>query len=341
MNKSMINTDVCYCEVCNTPLRKIGKISYFDDKLCNQELFLCDVCGLISTNTKIPFEKNLLAIEKDNYLSKVIELYVKTAFSGKKVGMVNANFSHVSDDAFRELIELSNNDELLIISEYLEHTKSLFDFLNILKTQKPKYIVTEVPVYDFYDNSATHMYDYFIKSHNYYFSSYTIAYMMASLGYSLFDMKYDLGIGLNMPMVFPCALSIWVKNSNYKVSFAYKPNIMNYILQCEKEIDEISKQIDSILPDDCPIAVWGAGNYFEKLFAMTSLNKKNIVKIYDGNSLKWGKVCVGQTVSKFDSTDIETGIVNYIFIASNTAKNDIFNKLVNELHISENCIKIL
>lgn len=327
------------CEVCENKKRKmLGQIKYFGAVKYCQELVLCDRCGLISSNKKIPYEHNSMASDKDDYLSESIILYLRNVFHKINAGKIDLSLSHINNSILHILGDYHGSYDLLVISEYLEHALDLTAVLEKIKKLGSKYVFIEAPIYDMCEKKDTDLFGYFIKSHNYYFSSYTLTYFMNKIGYSLIDMKFDFGVGLNMPMVFPCIFSVWELNSNRVMVSSSKSDILGYISQCSKELEKISDQIDSIVSNDMPIAVWGTGNYSEKLFAMTPLRKKNIVKIYDGDCKKWGSQFAGINVSEFKVDDIQSGLVKRIFIASNTSQMNILDLLVNQFQISKEYI---
>lgn len=93
-----------------------------------------------------------------------------------------------------------------------------------------------------------------------------------------------------------------------------------------EDLKRMNDVIDSI-PDDAKVAIWGIGGMARKLLAETSLCKKNIVKAYDANKDMIGKDFAGAKISMFNPSDVESGKVEYIVIATQRFQSEIVYNL--------------
>ncbi len=68
------------------------------------------------------------------------------------------------------------------------------------------------------------------------------------------------------------------------------------------------------IPDDAKLALWGAGGMARMLMEETDLAGKNIVRVYDSDPYKHGKVFCGKAIEAFNERDIAEGNVDTVLI---------------------------
>ena len=327
------------CDLCGSEMTyPLKTINYFGSDSISQKLVCCERCGLIVSDLKVPYTFNEMAIEKDDYLKKVIMSYIEGVKDRFDIASIIWGLSHKENEgrSYYETVFSSNN--LLVISECLEHSTDLKTEMKTINDYNMKYVLIECPIYDLFSEKSIDLYGYFIKSHNYYYAVKTINYFMNELGYYLVDYKIEFGNDFAMPMVFPCLLGIWERRAENRIVMTSKADINEYLLLCDAKLKAMTYRLDELLPDEMPIALWGTGNYAEKLLAMSSLKRKNIKKIYDGNCKMHGCKFFGRIVSGFDKEDLNSGEIERIVIASNTSYIAIKNTLLKEYGVAERYI---
>lgn len=332
------------CPICgNDSISKLIELKYIGVSTYKQNLMICPRCGLICSKEKFNFEYNIMSFGKDNYLEQRIYDFFNKKLRALGVNNFDFELSHIKQEncKFEICSDSEKGKTIQIVSEYLEHEIELSRTISTIFNKQTDYIFIETPVYDFFSNDSINLFGYFIKTHNYYYSFYTIKAMMDRMGYTLLNFEFVVGNNFHMPMIFPCMLSLWGKNQKEDIQISFHSDINIYINQCKKEQDKINQKINKLFLDDIPIAIWGTGNYAEKLMGMTTLQDKNIVKIYDGNKQKLGEKFNNIVITEFNKKDLNNGMVKKILIASNTASNEIKKMIIEKYGVEEKFLVII
>lgn len=218
--------------------------------------------------------------------------------------------------------------DLIFLSHVLEHIVNPYDFILECKSMCNKYIFVEVPTMDY--RYMEEPMGTFCEEHVNYFTLEGLNSLMTAAGFGLVDVNYIFGLDVFLPACYPSVATIWRIGENGKNDF--RPILSTeliantYIKQNEIEFEKIRKKIDAI-PNDERLAVWGTGHHASMLLANTSLNEKNIVKVYDGDKRKARYTFAGVQIESFQEEDVLNRTIDGILIATYTAQKAI-SKLV-------------
>lgn len=331
------------CKLCKSSnIRKVLTLHYIGEKKEDQNIFVCDECGMaFSDKSRADAVNRKLNDEKGNFLSRIALDFLKVYLNLEEVGRWNLDFAYFDKRSFYQSIRQYNGlKSIQIVSDALEHSIDIYDMFKRIKKGNMDYVYIQVPVYDEYMMDAVDMYGYFIREHNNYFCTETIEWIMNQLGYVKRGDTINYGGKFKMPMIFPCKLFLFEKRDLLeKGEKQYRKNsIDDYIAACNQYLNEVDNKINRYINDHDRIAIWGTSNYLQKLLGMTSLSKKNIVCFFDGNSSKHGQKILDKEVVPFSKQLIEERRIKYILIASNTAKDAIYKELIDEYRIASNQI---
>ena len=231
-----------------------------------------------------------------------------------------------------ETIEHSKFD-LIFLSGFLEHIVNPMQCIQNLASFSNKYIFIDVPTFDF--KFSDEVYGMFSDEHVNYFTFESIQNIMSKANYHLVNARIEFYLDCYVPAGTPGLLSIWEKNEDGKEYNSRKiinnslEIFNNYIKDSEKLIKKIEEKLEKI-DDKERLAIWGAGNHTSRLLAMTSLSKKNIVKIYDSDIKKQGHKLLGKEICQFNINDFEKDNVEKILISSYASQNVILKSMEKE-----------
>lgn len=266
---------------------------------------------------------------KSLYLSKVAVNFLNKCLGEDAIESVDLKYAHINKGVFK-ITNRTLEKRILVISDMLEHLPDFSIWMSQIRTADYEYIYLQVPVYDNKKAINMDLYGMFIEDHCNYFSEYTVFYMMRLLGYTCANKYMELGGSYNMPMIFPCLVSLWQKKSDIGEQIVFKEtDLETYLLQCRGQINAINNFLDKFIDEKLKLAVWGTSNYLQKLLGMTHLSKKNIVCFFDNNVTKIGRQINGIEILKYESWFYDEQIFEKILIASNTVQQEIKDELLN------------
>lgn len=296
--------------------RSIWQKQFIDNAIADDFKSILEVGAASGYNLSLYKEKEAYGIEP----SKKNCLLAKENYD---VDLFNGMFSE-----FMEKGKDRKKYDLIFLSNALEHIVNPYDFILECKLLSNKYIFVEVPTADY--KYIEEPFGMFCEEHVNYFTLEGLNSLMTTAGFELVDVNFRFCMGTYLPAAFPVMSTIWKINENIKKTFrpilSAEEIFKSYIMENEKELELIKDKIEAI-PDKERLAVWGTGHHASMLLANTSLGKKNIVKVYDGDKRKSRYTFAGVSIESFQKSDILNKEVDAILIATYTAQT-VISKLV-------------
>ncbi|NLD51207.1 MAG: methyltransferase domain-containing protein [Clostridiaceae bacterium] len=230
--------------------------------------------------------------------------------------------------------------DLVFLSHVLEHVIDPMDFMKKVSSISSRYIFIEVPVLDC--KYADEPFGHFCDEHINHFTTESLSNLMKRLEYTPIQFFMNYYLYDKCPSGKPAIMTLWEKRKN--IQWSFKPVINSrqyfdaYINDSALRYKEVAAAVDRI-NDNLKLAVWGVGNHTAKLFGMTNLGKKNIVKYYDNDPQKQMSKIRGIPIDKFNIKDIQEGYVEKILISTYTALKSILQEL-EQYGINDRIIKL-
>ena len=271
---------------------------------------------------------NLLNFKKDGKKVLGIEPSTRNKETAKKLYNVDV-FDGFYEDFFIQKKE--KKYDLIILSHVLEHLKNPLEIIKKINLQNSKYIYIEVPSFEV--QLSNEPFGAFFYEHVNYFTAKSLMTLMTTCGYKNLKLTIDYNTNNESPE-YPVLCSLWEKkeketgNEYYKSLFSSSFIIENYFKESDLLLNDISNKISKI-PKKKKLAIWGTGCHTSRLFAMTDLLDKNIIKFYDSDIKKQKIKYIGKEITTFDEDDFKSGIIDAILISTFSGEKSILKQLKN------------
>ena len=230
----------------------------------------------------------------------------------------------------------------VLLCHVLEHVLDLRAALDaVANLLKPEgWIYVEVPDAIRYEECLVAPFQDFNLEHINHFSSQSLTHLLAMKGWQAAEVgskSLALAGGKQYPAVWAFATRAHGLPAGNDV--VTRPALESYVEQSSVKLAEIAATLESRLPGDQPVYIWGAGQLAMRLLGATCLATANIAAFVDSNPIHHGKRLRGRPIispSQLGGTEAEKlypvvvcSLVNEASIEASIRGHGIVNPLIH------------